>query len=381
MKIEIQLERNDILISILSQVAGIIGRSDKEIYQHIHCDVKDNVIYFTAVNDSMQMSASVGLVKATSDCTFTLPAKRFLDMVRMGQNNEIKLTLEDGIVKIRCGRNNSTLLSLDPESYPTFFFQESQTKITLPAQVLLNAIQASDFAMAKNDARYFLNGLKMEFNGDNQSLNTIATDGHRLAFRNTKLMKDENVSEFESLGIIVPVMAINKIKTLLKTEKGNVTLTIGQGGNSMLFAFAEYNLYLKLIDGKFPDYRRVIPRASETEFALNREELKNMLQRIKVFSTQEFSAARFTFNDNELTVKSINHKSVDSSEETMSIEAKSEMKNIEVGINLDYMLDIANNAAGDNLLFKITSPSSAILIIPEIEELSETKYVVMPMRI
>ena len=172
-KIEIQLDRNA-LTPILSQVANIIGRSDKEIMQHIHCSVKDgNSISFTAVNESMQMVATMALSNSTPDCAFTLPAKRFLDMARMGQNDEIKLVVDGNTVKVRCGRNNSTLASLDEKTYPVLPFEESETKMVLSAQVLLDAIQSTDFSMAKNDARYFLNGVKMEFNNEEKSFLAI----------------------------------------------------------------------------------------------------------------------------------------------------------------------------------------------------------------
>jgi len=377
-KIEIQLDRNA-LTPILSQVANIIGRSDKEIMQHIHCSVNGNSISFTAVNESMQMVATMALSNSTPDCAFTLPAKRFLDMVRMGQNDEIKLIVDGNVVKIRCGRNNSTLASLDEKSYPVLPFEESETKMVLPAQVLLDAIQSTDFSMAKNDARYFLNGVKMEFNNEEKSLKTIATDGHRLAYRSIKVEK-----EFESLGIILPSTAISKLKSLLKAEKGDVELTISRGGNNIHFKFTDYSLYSKLVDGRFPDYRRVIPRVTNMEFLVEREEFKNMLQRIKVFSAQEFAAANFVFNGNELTVKSVNRQSADSSEETMTVELKTENSDgsIEIGLNLSYVLDIATHLTGDKLLFKIMDRTSPVMMIPESQEESEdTKYIVMPMRI
>lgn len=377
-KIEIQLDRNA-LTPILSQVANIIGRSDKEIMQHIHCSVNGNSISFTAVNESMQMVATMALSNSTPDCAFTLPAKRFLDMVRMGQNDEIKLIVDGNVVKIRCGRNNSTLASLDEKSYPVLPFEESETKMVLPAQVLLDAIQSTDFSMAKNDARYFLNGVKMEFNNEEKSLKTIATDGHRLAYRSIKVEK-----EFESLDIILPSTAISKLKSLLKAEKSDVELTISRGGNNIHFKFTDYSLYSKLVDGRFPDYRRVIPRVTNMEFLVEREEFKNMLQRIKVFSAQEFAAANFVFNGNELTVKSVNRQSADSSEETMTVELKTENSDgsIEIGLNLSYVLDIATHLTSDKLLFKVMDQSSPVMMIPEVQEESEdTKYIVMPMRI
>lgn len=377
-KIEIQLDRNA-LTPILSQVANIIGRSDKEIMQHIHCSVNGNSISFTAVNESMQMVATMALSNSTPDCAFTLPAKRFLDMVRMGQNDEIKLVVDGNTVKVRCGRNNSTLASLDEKTYPVLPFEESETKMVLPAQVLLDAIQSTDFSMAKNDARYFLNGVKMEFNNEEKSLKTIATDGHRLAYRSIKVEK-----EFESLDIILPSTAINKLKSLLKAEKGDVELTISRGGNNIHFKFTDYCLYSKLVDGRFPDYRRVIPRVTNMEFLVEREEFKNMLQRIKVFSAQEFAAANFVFNGNELTVKSVNRQSADSSEETMTVELKTENSDgsIEIGLNLSYVLDIATHLTSDKLLFKVMDQSSPVMMIPEVQEESEdTKYIVMPMRI
>ena len=377
-KIEIQLDRNA-LTPILSQVANIIGRSDKEIMQHIHCSVNGNSISFTAVNESMQMVATMALSNSTPDCAFTLPAKRFLDMVRMGQNDEIKLVVDGNTVKVRCGRNNSTLASLDEKTYPVLPFEESETKMVLSAQVLLDAIQSTDFSMAKNDARYFLNGVKMEFNNEEKSLKTIATDGHRLAYRSIKVEK-----EFESLDIILPSTAISKLKSLLKAEKGDVELTISRGGNNIHFKFTDYSLYSKLVDGRFPDYRRVIPRVTNMEFLVEREEFKNMLQRIKVFSAQEFAAANFVFNGNELTVKSVNRQSADSSEETMTVELKTENSDgsIEIGLNLSYVLDIATHLTGDKLLFKIMDRTSPVMMIPESQEESEdTKYIVMPMRI
>ena len=97
-----------------------------------------------------------------------------------------KLVVDGNTVKVRCGRNNSTLASLDEKTYPVLPFEESETKMVLSAQVLLDAIQSTDFSMAKNDARYFLNGVKMEFNNEEKSLKTIATDGHRLAYRSIK---------------------------------------------------------------------------------------------------------------------------------------------------------------------------------------------------
>ena len=373
---ELKFNRQAIL-PVLSNIIGIVSsRPKNEIMTHLYCKVENYSLFMAALNDSMQMSATIE-IDADTNGEFTLPAKKFLDLCRSWIGETVTLTLNDGQILAKCGRNRTNLATLDAKAFPFMPFESTkETTIELPAKDLLNAINATDFSMARNDARYFLNGLRMEFNAENQSLICVATDGHRLAFNETKLAE----SNLVTINMIMPCDTVVKVKSLLKNEKDNVTMAVSNGSNAIKIVFNDVEMISKLIDGRFPDYRRVMPRTTSSKYTVNSEYLKGLFQRISLMSDEKFRSARLTFNADGLTV-SLRNMISENAEEEMDIVA-CEGNAIEIGINMQYGLDVLVQTQSENICFNFVDANSAMLIKPETEdEKSSSMYIIMPVRL
>lgn len=360
------------MLPVLSNVVSVVStRSQKEIMQHVYCEVKDDALFITAADDSIELSSFVVIDPTlnTENGHFTLPAKKVLDICRMGLGEDIKLTIENQTTKLQCGRNRSTLQGLDPTMHPKMMFENSTLALELNAEELLKAISSVEFSMARNDARYFLNGMKFEFNAEEQKMLSVGTDGHRLAL--CEIKSENPISE---ANFILPANAVLKLKSLLKGEKG--TVKISMNANTAKFELSHIQMITKLVDGRYPDYRRVLPRNTLHHYTINREAFKSVLQRVSIFSEDKFKGVRLTFENNE--VKIATKSQTEDSEETLDVQVKAG-GNLEIGLNISYVLDILNALQGEEILFEAVDSSSQVKIT-EVGNENNT-YIVMPMRL
>jgi DNA polymerase-3 subunit beta len=221
--------------------------------------------------------------------------------------------------------------------------------------------------MAQQDIRYYLNGLLFEIQG--QKLNIVGTDGHRLSFTSSKLNQS-----YEKKDVIIPRKTIMELIKLLEDDDDPVAIQILN--QQVTFKFKNINLITKVIDGKFPDYHRVIPQGYENGFLINRQSLLSAMQRASILSNEKYRGIRLVISENNMKLITTNSEQEEAQED---IEVIYNNEQIDIGFNVTYLIDVLSNIQYEqlNFLFK-DSNSSCLVTIPNNDDY---KYVVMPMRI
>jgi DNA polymerase III subunit beta len=224
-----------------------------------------------------------------------------------------------------------------------------------------------EFAMAQQDIRYYLNGLLLEVNG--QQLNIVGTDGHRLSFTSTTLTQS-----YEKTEVILPRKTVLELIKLLNDSEEEIVIEIANG--QVNFAFGEIKLISKVIDGKFPDYNRVIPQGHQNTFTVNRLAVLTAMQRASILSNEKYRGIRMVLSQNHLKLISTNTEQ-EEAEEELGINYSKDA--LDIGFNVTYLIDVLNNVSDEEIVFSFADANSSCLITTANDE--NYKYVVMPMRI
>jgi len=223
------------------------------------------------------------------------------------------------------------------------------------------------FSMAQQDIRYYLNGLLLVVDGKN--VIAVATDGHRLAYAQVQVEQ-----EFARQEVIIPRKTIIELQRLLEDKEDPVQIDIAN--NQVKLTFADIELVSKLVEGKFPDFNRVIPKGYKNSFTLSREQLLRSLQRAAIMTSDKFKGVRCVITPGSMQILSTN---ADQEEAMEEIEIDYGGDNVDIGFNVSYLLDVLNNLKCDQVCVSLgDSNSSALITVPEN---TDFKYVVMPMRI
>jgi len=269
---------------------------------------------------------------------------------------------------LQCGKSRFALQTLAAEEFPTVApATHYSATVSLPQKTLKHLFNMVHFSMAQQDIRYYLNGLLLVVDGKN--VITVATDGHRLAF--SQVVTDQ---EFVRHEVIIPRKSIIELQRLLEDTDDLVTLQIAT--NQVKVDFADIELISKLVEGKFPDYQRVVPAANTKTFVIGREDLMHALQRAAILTTDKFKGVRLVLGSGSLKINSTNADQEDAQEE---LEIDYSGDSLDIGFNVNYLLDVLLNVKGEQLKFALGDAlGSALMTLPESERF---KYVVMPMRI
>lgn len=366
----IDILSKDILLKPLQTVIGIVDRKQSlPILSNILIEREAYKIQLTSTDIEIQASTYSSCTSPPSgDYAITLGAKKFLDILtKLPDEKEISFDLNEGKLQIRSGSSKFNLQTLPALDFP-LIKQTTNTKISvvLPQRTLKKILGQVKYAMAQQDIRYYLNGVLLSLDGSNFSV--VATDGHRLAYANCVLEGSYARGE-----IIVPRKAINELLRLLEDTDSDISLHISD--NYISAEFSGIHFQSKVIDGKFPDYKRVIPEYKNHLF-LNRKSLLSALGRVSILSNEKFHGVRFVLTEKNLKIISNNSEQEEAQED---IETDYREEALDIGFNVNYLLDGLNNINSDTVQISFGSANSSVLIsLPESENF---RYVVMPMRI
>jgi DNA polymerase III subunit beta len=298
----------------------------------------------------------------------TVGARKLLDILRALPEGEVTLQQQDKRLLVKAGKSRFTLQTLAAEDFPRLAKPTGEAaKFEMPQQALRRGLSLVQYAMAQQDIRYYLNGLLMVV--EDGALKLVATDGHRLAFAALKLGAGLPRQE-----VIVPRKTVLELAKLLAESDDPVRIEIS--ATQAAFSFGSVELVSKLIDGKFPDYTRVIPTGHKNRLQAEREPLRQALQRAAILSNEKFRGVRWVVSDGALKIVSSNAEQEEAHEE---LEVKYSGDNLDIGFNVNYLLDVLNNVAGEALECAFGDSASSALITYASEK--DFKYVVMPMRI
>ena len=359
----------DTLLKPLQVVSGIVERRHTlPILANILLRKQGNEVSFLSTDVEIQIQTSAEFGAGNEDAATTVAARKLLDILRALPEGEVALSLAGKKLTIQSGKSRFNLQTMTADEFPTVAQPERyDIQFNLTQKSLKHLFGMVHFAMAQQDIRYYLNGLL--FVVDGQQVRAVATDGHRLAFCSTEI--EQNLGKQD---VIIPRKTIMELQRLLADSDEPVKIDIAP--NQIRFTFAEIELVSKLVEGKFPDYQRVIPQNHQKKFVVSRELLLHSLQRVAILTSDKFKGVRWVLSDGALKLSSTNADQEDAHEE---LEVAYSGDSLDIGFNVSYLLDVLNNLKVDQVQVALQDQnSSALITLPEQENF---KYVVMPMRI
>jgi DNA polymerase-3 subunit beta len=362
--------KRDELLEPLSAVSGIIERRHTlPILSNVLVERAGDKLSFLATDIEMQITARGSAGGSDEPRSITVGARKLVDILRaLPADAEISLQLQDKRLQLKAGRSRFTLQTLPAEDFPRLSKPAGDVaRFSLAQRDLRRQLALVQYAMAQQDIRYYLNGLLLVVAGG--ELKLVATDGHRLAYAAMKL--DAGLPAQE---VIIPRKTVIELGKLLADADDPVRIEIS--GTQAAFSFGDVELVSKLVDGKFPDYTRVIPVAHKNRLQIGRETLRQALSRAAILSNEKFRGVRWVLTQDSLKIVSSNTEQEEAVEE---LEVKYAGDGIDIGFNVTYLLDVLNNVAGEEVTASFGDASSSALI--EFASEPEFKYVVMPMRI
>ena len=362
--------KRDELLAPLAAVSGIIERRHTlPILSNVLLERSADALAFLATDIEIQIVARSSLAAGADTRSLTVGARKLLDILRaLPEDAEIALQPQDKRLLVKAGRSRFSLQMLPAEDFPRLAKASGEVaRFAMPQNALRRLLGLVQYAMAQQDIRYYLNGLLMVI--DAGELKLVATDGHRLAFASAAL--PGNLSRQEA---IVPRKTVLELAKLLADSDEEVRIELS--ATQVAFSFGSIELASKLIDGKFPDYTRVIPTLHKNLLQAEREPLRQALQRAAILSNEKFRGVRWVLAECSLKIVSSNAEQEEAQEE---LEVKYAGDALDIGFNVNYLLDVLNNVPGTELECAFGDASSSALISYATEK--GFKYVVMPMRI
>jgi DNA polymerase-3 subunit beta len=365
----LQLER-DTLLRPLQAVTGVVERRQTlPILSNVLMEAKDGMLTLLATDLEIQVSSSPGTRVDVEDFAVTMSAKKLLDILRaLPDGTALTLDQTDGRVQLRAGKSRFSLQTLPAADFPRLAEGlQATAEIAMPQRELRKLLSLSQYAMAQQDIRYYLNGMLLLVDG--QQLTLVATDGHRLAMTQRALL-DSYVRQ----EVILPRKAVLELARLLADTDDNILVTLL--GNQVRFDLGSVVLVTKVVDGKFPDYQRVIPSNYNKQVEVGRVRLQQALQRAAILSNEKFRGVRWVLSDGSLRIVCTNTEQ-EEAEEEMDVPYAGEA--LDIGFNITYLQDVLASVDGDKVNCAFGDANSSMLVT--LPDRADFKYVVMPMRI
>ena len=360
----------DKILSTLQSVAGIVERRHTlPILANVLIRKSGSQIQFTTSDLEIQIRTTAELDGDEGNFAATVGARKLIDILRsMPSDQTVSLESSQSKLILKGGKSRFTLQTLPAEDFP--LVQEAANFgpiFSIPQKTLKALLAQVSFSMAVHDIRYYLNGIL--FVAEGKQLSLVATDGHRLAFSSATL--DVEVPRQE---VILPRKTVLEMQRLLSDKEGAIEMQFA--GNQAKFSFEGMEFVTKLVEGKFPDYNRVIPKNHKNIITLGRATLLASLQRTAILTSEKFKGVRLNIEPGTLRVASNNAEQEEAIDE-LDIDYSGDA--IEIGFNVTYLIDALANMDQDMVKIELAdSNSSALLTIPDDVAF---KYVVMPMRI
>jgi DNA polymerase III subunit beta len=362
--------KNSTLLGPLQQVTGIVERRHTlPILSNVLIEVSDSAINFLATDLEVQIRASAKLDGAQKSGNLTVGAKKLQDILRaLPPEADTVLETKENRLTVKAGKSRFSLQTLAAGDFPKISeSKDPATTITVPQNELKRVLSLVQFAMAVQDIRYYLNGVL--FSTDGNTLRVVATDGHRLSMASYQL--PEAVSKVEA---ILPRKTVIELIKLLNESDDPVTLALHS--NQVKFSFAGIEIVSKIVEGKFPDYQKVIPNNYTNHVSIGRVVLQQALQRAAILSNDKIRGVRMVFTKDALSIICTNNEQ-EEAEEGISIEYGADA--LDIGFNISYLLDVMNHLDCETVQISLGDVhTSALFRVPGADDF---KYVVMPMRI
>jgi len=359
----------EVLLQPLSQVIGVVERRQTlPVLANFLISARDGKLTVTGTDMEVELISSVA-ADISQDGDITIPARKLVDIIKaLPDGSNIKFSINDDKAVLSAGRSRYTLSTLPASEFPATDQFETLESVTVAQATLKKMIDKTSFAMANQDVRYYLNGLLFDFNG--QQLRAIATDGHRLAICDL----ESSVDVSSDRQIIVPRKGVLELSRMLVGDEEEVTLAIGR--NHIRLVKGNTTFTSKLIDGRFPDYKAVVPVGADKQMLVDKKSFIQALQRAAILSNEKYKGVRLESSGS--TIKIIAHNPLHE-EAVEEIEAELNFERLAVGFNVTYLLDALMAIDTEIVSLELKDANSSCLVSAPDSDIN--RHVVMPLKL
>lgn len=361
--------QREILLKPISFVAGIVERRQTlPILANVLIDLNGNKLTLTGTDLEVEVVTETE-VSGKENGKVTVPARKLLDICKTLPNEtKIDFSINKDKIVIKAGRSRFLLTTLSPNDFPNLETENWDQELTLKQQILKSLLEKTQFCMAQQDVRYYLNGLLLEMK--DKILRAVATDGHRMATSDVPLQQKIK----EERQVIVPRKGVLEISRLLENSENEVKLQLNP--NHLRITTADFVFTTKLIDGRFPDYNKVIPANQDKKVEIDRDTFREALTRVAILSNEKYRGARFNFDNGSMKVTAHNPEQEEAQEE-LTIQYSGD--SIEIGFNVNYVSDAVSALSAGNIEIGLSDANSSCTLRTPKD--NTTQYIVMPMRL
>ncbi|ANJ67514.1 DNA polymerase III subunit beta [Halothiobacillus diazotrophicus] len=364
--------RESIHAAISQVLGGVEKRQTMQVLSNVLLDARAGQLMLVTTDLEIQLSTRID-VQIQEEGKVTVNARKLADIIKSAAADaEISFSIEDQWFVIDIGTGKFRLATIDAQDFPLMTEEAAyRNTLTLGEKELHDLIDKTQFSMAQQDVRYFLNGLLLEVRSD--EIVAVATDGHRLAYAQ---IRQENPVDQDRQAIIPRKMILELLKSLDPARNAPIELALGDSQISL--TIGQNRLISKLIDGKYPDYNRVIPKNNSKTLIAAKADLRQVLLRASILSNERFAGAYFHLSQNELVIES-NNAEHESSREAMAVQYTAD--DLKISFNISYMLNIIAVIDSADIAIYLESPDASVLICPTVDGPVVTRYVLMPMKL
>jgi DNA polymerase-3 subunit beta len=354
----------------LQLVSGAVERRHTlPILSNVLIKVSEDSLWLTGTDLEVELISSVKLEGDFTEGEITVPAKKLFDICRgISDGTEINFSLDGNKAVIRAGRGRYSLSTLSANDYPNLEDWEGEVEFEVSCSDLKRLIDSTHFSMAQQDVRYYLNGMSLET--EEHLVRTVATDGHRLAL--CRLAYES--ASLPARQVIIPRKGVLEISRLI--EEDEKLLKIQMGANHIRLFSSEFIFTSKLVDGRFPDYRRVLPKDGDKEIIAQKDLLKDAFTRAAILSNEKFRGVRLNLSSGELKITA-NNPEQEEAEEIVDVDYQGD--DLEIGFNVAYLIDVLNSLTSNKVRISLSDANSSALISDADDDAA--LYVIMPMRL
>lgn len=365
---ELVIKKEDLLPPLLTVAGAVDKKQSLAILSNFLLKLADGRLSITATDLEIEISAQVVCESNQRDGAITVPAKKFIDIIKsLEENSNPKILCDNGVLTIKEGRSSFKLTTLPAEHFPVSENECNDVELSIPRIDFLQLLQSTYFAMSQQDVRVFLNGLFLDF--EPNLISSVATDGHRMAInRYTCNVNADN-------KLLVPKKGVQELVRLLNsTPDENVLLVAGKSQIKLITE--QYVFSSKLIEARFPPYAKAIPKAQDKHIVIDCATLKRSLARIVILAHEKSKAVMLHLQEGMLTLIANNNEQEEAVE---SLPAETQGEELKIGLNATYLLDVLNHFGEGMIRLSMSTTDSSILI--ESVNNHNYQYIIMPMKL
>ena len=365
---EFAIKKEDLLTPLLTVAGAVDKKQSLAILSHFLLKLSDGLLFITATDLEIEISAQVVCQSNNSAGTITVPAKKFIDIIRsLDEHANPNIVFDNGVLTIKQGRSSFKLTTLPAENYPSSEDECNDVELTIPRLVLLQLLQSTHFAMSQQDVRVFLNGLFLEF--EPNLISAVATDGHRMA------ISRYSCSNISHSKLLLPKKGVQELLRLLNCINDEHVL-LAAGKSHVKLIASQFVFLSKLIEARFPPYTKAIPREQDKQIIIDCAAFKRSLARIVILAHEKSKAVMLHLQPGQLTLIAHNNEQEEAVE---SLVAETQGDELKIGLNATYLLDVLTHLGEGQIRLSMSNTDSSILI--ESLQNDSYQYIIMPMKI